>query len=398
MVAPVALLLWMIVGTGDRWGAGVRGAVTAAAALPLLFPWLGVISAPEYVRAGEPAFWSPSPVWAAALGVAVLGAVVAGDRLLSGVAGWGGLVALAGAGAARSGDFGSGTEVELAGLVAAAVGSAVVAGAAIEVFRRLDVPGWRRTVAGSGAAAAMVVAVAVVPFVLPGRAGLPDDRYRDLLEFTTASAAHPSRSRVLLIGSADSLPGEARSLDGTAYRVTSAPVPGLWEAHLGVERQADAALEGVLRTIVGGETARAGEALAGFGIEWVVFAEETVLDVFFAGQLDLLPLPGLDETAFVNDEVAVRAAASSGEPWDWIGPAYRGERAPGEAVRVAEAADQRWGPAGWAQAGWANEMSAATGEASFSGRPGMRNEALAALAYLALLVALAVAGAGRRRG
>jgi hypothetical protein len=201
---------------------------------------------------------------------------------------------------------------------------------------------------------------------------------------------------VLLLGSADSLPGESRSLDGTAYRVTSVPTPSLWEARLGVERQADRALEAVLRSVVSGESARAGQALAEFGVEWVIFLDETVLDPSFVGKLDLLPLPGLDELAFVNEVAAARAVTTAGDAWEWDGLGYSGTAAADQAVIVAEAADQRWGPGPWTQRGWANEVSAATGVASFSGRPGMRNEAAGAFGYFVLLLGVALAGSGRR--
>ncbi len=395
IVAPLALLVWAIVGTGSRWMAVARGALASVAALPFLFPWLGIIDASDYLQQGPDTFWEPSLVVAALVGFAAVLTIVVGDRLLSTLAGWGGTLAIAGAAAARLGDFDLGTDVGLAGLLAASLGTAVVIGSALETFVRLDLPGWRRSAGALGAAAAVAVALVAAPFILPGRAGLPGDRYRGLLDFA-ATIDGASGSRLLLLGSAAALPGESRSLDGTAYRVISVPIPTMWEARLGVERPADAALDAVLRSIVAGETVRAGEALAEFGIEWVVFADETVLDTSFDGTLDLLPLPGLDETAFVNEAPAARAVTSSGAAWSWDAPGYRGEGIAGEAVFVAEAADQRWGPGEWAQNGWSNRLSATPGVATFSSRPELRNEAIFALGYLALLVLLAISGFGRR--
>jgi hypothetical protein len=395
VVAPLALLVWAVVGTGSRWMAVTRGTIASVAALPLLFPWLGIIDGFDYLEQGPDTFWEPSIVVVALLGFAALVTMVVGDRLLSTLAGWGGTLAVAGAGAARFGDFDLGTDVGLAGLVAASLGTSLVIGSGLETFARLDLPGWRRSVGALGAGAAVAVALVAAPFILPGRAGLPADRYRGLLDFA-ATVDGASDSRLLLVGSAASLPGESRSLDGTAYRVISVPVPTLWETRLGVERPADAALDAVLRSIVAGETVRAGEALAEFGIEWVVFVNETVLDASFDGTLDLLPLPGLDETAFVNEESAVRALTTSGTAWSWDAPGYRGEGTAGEAVLVAEAADRRWGPGEWAQNGWSNRLSAAPGVATFSSRTELRNEALFALGYLVLLVVFAMVGVGRR--
>jgi hypothetical protein len=394
VLAPAALALWALVGTGARWMAVVRGSVAAVAALPLLFPWLGVIEASAYLREGAAAFWEPHVVVAALLALAALAAIIVGDRLLSTIVAWGALLTAAGTGAARLGDFGAGADVELAGLLGVALGSSIVVGAAVETFSRLDIPGWRRSVSAIGAAAALGFTLVAVPFILPGRAGLPQDRYRDLLEFTTADGV--DGSRVLLLGAAESLPGDSRSLDGTAYRVVSVPTPSSWEARLGVERQADRALEAALRSIVSGESARAGQVLAEFGIEWVIFLDETVFDPSFVGKLDLLPLPGLNEMAFINEVPASRAVTTGNDSWTWDGPGYSGNPAPGQSVIVAEAADQRWGPGEWAQHGWANEVGAGSGVATFSGRPGMRNEAAGAFGYFVLLLVVAAVGSGRR--
>jgi hypothetical protein len=308
------------------------------------------------------------------------------------LAAWGGLVAIGGAAVSRLGDSGLGTDAGLAGLVAAALGSGIAVAASVETFSRLDIAGPRRWVSAVGVVAVVALGVTTLTVLLPGRAGLPADRLRSLLEFTSDSP----NSRVLLLGDPSSLPGESRSLDGTAYRVASVPMPRLWEADLGVVRQADAALEEALRTIVRGETARAGEVLAPFGIKWVIFVDETVLNPFFAGQLDLLPLPGLDEIAFINEGIAVRATTSDGAVWDWDPTGYGGE--PASTVRVAEAADQRWGPGAWEQAGWANTVDASSGEAAFTPRSDLRREAYLALAYAGLLVAAAAVGLlGRRR-
>ncbi len=398
LVVPTAVLaLWALLAVGARWWAVVRAAAGALVAIPLLFPWFGIIGLTVYLQQGEPAFWRPG--WPIAIVVLTAGVsiVVAGDRVLAAVAGWGTALAAGGLLIARTGNLDFGTAAANTGMILAALGAAAVAGAAVEIWGRLEFTRlWRRALAVTGVAAALVLLAWSVPAIAPGRAGLPGDELRGLLEFTAVQGEQAESVRVLMMGPQDTLPGESRLLDATPYRVVAPPVPRLWEARLDEPRLGDQELKGVLRSMAAGEVARAGEALAPFGIQWVVLTGETAFDSALAGQLDLVPLPGLEGTVFFNEASARRAVASDGSEWTWDAPHYRGPADPVATVYVAENGDQRWAPHPWSQSGWANELAATEGEVRFEPRPGMRREAITAALLFVVLVAIATAGTGRR--
>ena len=73
--------------------------------------------------------------------------------------------------------------------------------------------------------AALVLVGGTVAVALPGRAGLPEDQYRDLLAFATAGG--DTGSRVLLFGPAGDLPGTSRDFEGLGYRVAQPALPGV---------------------------------------------------------------------------------------------------------------------------------------------------------------------------
>ncbi len=397
VVAPAALALWALLGQGKRWWAPLRAAAASALAVPLLFPWFGIVSLGDYLETGASAFWEPW--WPGAVLVAATGvAVVAGarDRILAAIAGWGLALAAGGLTVARAGSLDAGRHVESAGMIVAALGTAAIVGAALEGLSRLEkLDSWRQTITALGIVGAAALVASTLLLAGPGRAGLPQDEYRESLRFTTVQG-EPTSARVLLAGPAADLPGDSRRLDGAAYRVTSAPVPRLWEAELPEARLGDAALEQTLRSIIAGEVARAGDALAEFGVRWIVVVGPSPFESVFDAQLDLVPLAGLDRPVFLSEVEAVRAVDDRGEAWAWDPPGYEGEARPGATVFVAENADQRWGPDPWRQEGWANRLAAEEGAVGFAAHAPYRRQALGAGALLLAFAAVAVWGTGRK--
>jgi hypothetical protein len=395
LVVPVAaVLLWGLVGVGPRWGAALRIAVGSLLALPLLAPWILYADLRAFASAGSDAFWEPAAIAVAAVGVGAIGAVLAGDRGIAAVAGWGALVAAGGALVARSGDFGAGREVEAAGLVAVSLGVAAVAGASLELYGRRDrLRGPMSFVGMIAVGAGVGLVLATVLLVGPGRAGLPQDRFREVFTFAAPGDAPPSR--VLAFGSAGSLPGESRDLEGLRYRVITPPIPRSWDTYLNEPRLGDDELHRFLDRMLDGEERRAGETLARFGIGWVAFMESSPLETLFEAQLDMVALRSLDVPVFRNEIPAPRASAADGTVWE---PAGTGYRAPGGAspadVRVAENADDRWGPGDWRQDGWANVVAAEADRVDFGGYRPRTMLAAGAAGWLALLV-VAAAAAGR---
>ncbi len=395
---PVATLLILAIITPREtgpWRATLVAAAGTVLAIPMLLPWIGVADLTEFVTAGV-AFWQPGEVLLIAAAVALVVTVIAAPRRLSQVAGWAAIVAAAGAIAARSGDLGSGREVEHAGMAVVALGSAILVGTALEVVRRQDlISGWKRFTAAAGLLAAGTLVLSSVLVLLPGRAGLPTDGFGEALRFTAAAEGDPASSRVLLVGPAETLPGESRTVRGAPYRVLSAVEPALWEIWLPSERDADVALETTLEALIDGDSFRAGQDLARFGIRWVIFLGESPLQAVLAGQLDLVPLQGLRVPTFASEAVLpVRAVTESGNAWQVDGLGYVGEVEAGGRVLIADAANSRWGP-GWEQIDWGTSVSAAEGEASFDPIGARRTQGMAAVGFFLVLVGLS--WWGRRR-
>jgi hypothetical protein len=318
------------------------------------------------------------------------------DRARAPVAGWGGLLAVAGSLAARAGDLGAGREASIAGFVAISLGTAVVAAVAFDTAaRRASLAGLRRAAAVIAAAAAAVLVVTTVTTLAPGRAGLPEDTLTGTYDFAVASDDAPGR--VLVFGPAETLPGDGYDYEGLGYRVFTPPMPLTWSAYLPEPRLGDEALVAMFDDLVAGEVRRAGERLAEFGIGWVLFTEESPLESLLEAQLDLVPHRSLESVVFRNEVPAARAAAADGTPWVWDGTAYRlpaGAPASGT-LYVAENADERWGPGVWSQTGWANQITVAGETVRFSGHGGRRMMAIGSAGWLGVL--LVAAAAGRRR-
>jgi hypothetical protein len=309
------------------------------------------------------------------------------------VAGWGGLLIVAGALVARAGDLGAGREASIAGFVTVSLGVAVVAAVAFDASaRRGSLRGLRRATAVGGAGAAAVLVVTTVTLLAPGRAGLPEDTLTGSYDFAVAADGAPGR--VLVLGPAETLPGTSYDYEGLGYRVFTPPVPRTWSTYLPEPRLGDEALVAVFDDLVAGRVRRAGERLAEFGIGWVLFTEESPLESLLEAQLDLVPLRSLESVVFRNEVPAARAAAADGTPWVWDGTAYRlPEGAPASGtLYVAENADERWGPGAWTQVDWANQITVAGDTVRFSGHGGRRMMAIGSAGWLGILLVVAVAG------
>ncbi len=395
-VVAVALVgIGYVAGNVRTWRPGALALVAGAAGIAATAPWLTAADLGEFVRDGD-AFWEPGAVLAIAFGVAVAGALLAAPGRLGAVAIWGSVATGGAAWVARSQATGAGREVEFAALAAVAIGSAMVTATVLEALRRVDiVKGWDRVVVAVGALGGVALVASTALVLVPGRAGLPADELRAPVRFI-AAGDEAGTARVLFVGPPDSLPGEHRTVRGAAYRVASAPLPTLDEAWLAAPGPGDDALAAVLDSAITGGSFRAGEALAAFGIRWVIVVGETPLEEVMGGQLDLVPLEGLRRPTFVVDDPAgaVRALSSSGDVWVRTPSGYRGEEAPGETVFLAETASSRWEPGPWEQRDWGNIVSASEGRTRFAPIPSRRLQAQAV--GVAMVLLLAAAWWGRR--
>ena len=396
LVAVVfAVFGWMIFGAsrGRRVGllAVIFGVVVAAVTLR---PWVQAVDVDWYLTQSS-AFWRPGPALLGFLGVVVVGSVLFAPGFIARAAVWGSFIGVAGAIVARLDEVGIGRQPELAGLAAVAFGSAVVVGAALEGVTRteFDLTGVARVGIGVGAAAALVVVASTASVLLGGRLGLPGGTFADMVNFV-AAAEVTGEARVLLLGDAPDLPGPARDVDGAVYRLVDAPAPRLASVRPVPNSAADRALETVLREIASGSTQRAGEALAPFGIRWIIIAGESPFEPVLNRQLDMRPLRGLRQLTFVSDVDAARAVTGAGDVWQWDGVRYVGTPLPGGRVVVAEAADERWGPPPWEAEAWAGSVDASTGTASFTSNPARSQSATLSLG---LFLLVAVAGIGMRK-
>jgi hypothetical protein len=379
-------------------GAGsVRAALFAlAAAVPaavFLFPW-ALDAVPGLVTEGG-LTWEPSLWVLVAAGVALVASLVGGDKAEAALAGWGAVLAALGAVVVA---LDLGREPSVAGILAASLGLAVLAGAATDLPRRREereapfpALSW---VAAAGGLALAVLALLVVP---DGRLGLPPDRLTSALEFTEALAAPRGPDRALLIGEPGSVPGEARvASSGYAYQAVSAPMPTMDEAWLAEPLPGDEELAAVLAAIEQGRLVRPGAALAPFGIRWVIFLDPVTIAARFQTQLDMSPLTLAGGLSAYQSEVRSPRALVDGEAaWRFVPPGYQGRAAEGGRVVVAENADPRWGDE-WKRVDWRNEASAAAGTVGFRADPPRRTMAMAAAGFAILLAAVAIWGSTRR--
>ncbi len=391
LLLPLAALLakaLLAVREGINWLSVLVAASGVAIAVPLLRPWVTSVDFTGYFRAGV-AYWEPGTVLLTAGLLATAAAIIAAPDGLWRLAAWGGIVAAIGGVLARTAGEGGGRHLLALGLAAVALGTSVVVGSAFEAVRRAaGVDSLRRLVLGIGAVGAAAVVVSALAVLAPGRGGMPADELGAALRFTGASIDDNSAARVLLVGPPESLPGNARRVRGAAYRVISVPSPRMWEVELPSPGPADAALEQVLEAVIEGESFRAGEQLAEFGIRWILAMGETPLSAAFVGQLDLIPLDGLRRPAFlVDSEEALRAMTVNGDPWRVDGTGFAGPAAP--AVLIREQADAGWGldadPGDWSMT-----LDGSSGSIEYQAGPERRQGQLALWlgAGLALLSAI----------
>lgn len=394
IVPVVGLLLWGLVGVGERWGAVGRISIGALAALPLLIPWLLYTDLPGLLAEGSKAFWEPAWPLVFLVVVAVAGILASGDRVLMAVGTWGAVLAGLGGLVARSGSLGSGAAVEVAGQLAAALGTALVVGTALDANSR------RRNVGGVDHVAVIVGTTSAVALVLltmlvagPGRAGLPADELTGDLAFAVPQDAPPTR--VLMFGI--SLPGTTRELEGLPYRVIVPPYPTTWESRLNEPRLGDEALHAVLENVLDGRVRRVGALLADFGIGWVTFSEPSPLEQVFSAQLDLVPLRSLRFPVFRNEVPTALAQTPDGSGWDISGTGFTaGDGAAVPTISIASNADYRWGPGVWEQVDWRNQVTPIERSVRFHPHGPRRLMAIAAATWLLALGALW--SLGRPRG
>lgn len=395
-VAVVLPLLFGLVWSGlsRRLRPLVIGSAGFLLSLPVLFPWLGVHGAGEIITAGTPfhpapSWWVYIPLVAVAAGTMFFGQ---GGALKVGMAG--GIIGSAGVFLSSSSDLGVGREASVAGLLAMALGLALITAAAIDLPSSLglEVPLWRSFFAYATLVAALLVGLSTLIPIPAGRMGLPDDRFETLGFAVGRSEAHGA-DRMLVTGPAETIPGQHRLLsDGTPYRLLSGTLDYA-QAWLPAPRLGDIALEETLTNIMASDEIRPGQHLSGFGIRWLVATGPSPLTESMATQLDMNPLVGLyvGESGGVweNQVPSYRAVTDSGVAWSWAVPDYQGEPTPGQ-VRIAENADPGWGPEPWEQDGWANLVSAESGAAVFEGVSSYRLQARAAGLFTLLLLALSL--------
>jgi hypothetical protein len=396
LIPLAAVLIRAIVGADAPWAAVARAVPATLLAVPLLFPWLYWISADQLLEQGNAGYFDPS-LWAAAgFAVAIGLGLIFGDRRSVGLIGWGGALATGGALLARAAGLGLGREPVVAGYVLAAVGTAIVVGAAIDLPARLTDVRLARMIGGRTAALGGLVVAAGVLFLVPtGRVGLPEDRFGSQLEFAAARSQDHGADRILIAGAAGDLPGEAREADGFSYRLLPGEGAVFPEAWLPAPRAGDDALAEVLVRVAAGEELRPGEALAPFGVRWVVFTEPNALEVALESQLDLRQLPGLDYTTFESEVFAPRAVGADGTAWRWDRPDYVGRVGGDGPVYLAENQDERWGGAASA-GGWANEVVPSSERIVFGGDGANRSMTFVAAGMLVTLLAGSFIGTDRK--
>jgi hypothetical protein len=394
VVPFVAATLWFLFGVDRQWTSVARAGLATALALPVMAPWIVFIDLDYLFEAGRGFFWTP-PTWTLAVfGVAVVVSVLGGSARTAAISGWGGLLVIAGAAAARTAEVGGGLEPAVAGLAVAAVGSAIVAGSAFDSLHQLDSHGtWRRIGVIPGVVAGLALAGTFIFVLADGALGFGPDQFSEPFAFTTARQADHGPDRVLVIGGEDGLPGDGRVAGDISYRLFQAPEPNLLEARLHPALDGDRALREVLAGLSEAGSLRPGEQLAPFGIRWIVFNEPSSLEDAFASKLDVkpLPLPEFD-AVYENLVLSPVAVEFDGQPWTRAGDAYVGLAAP-RRVRLAFNADAGWRPEP-AAADWAVTVSAADGRADFA--PDGEKAAYAWIAGGLLLLMSVLAILGRR--
>ncbi len=393
-LAPLAALAIAIAGASWIAMLGQPGRMAAAKRLLLLTstaligggPYLVSNRLPDLIGGGRQVVWTP-PVWwlglvAAAAVVAILWGESGSRRLALG----GCLTAFLGVIALQV--HGLGQEPDVAAAILASTGSGAVVAAAL--IRAGSI--WRDL-----ALVPAVLLLLTAGWMIPGgRAGLPADRWSEVLAFTRGLGGGMTGERVLLIGELGSLPGDARTEANYEFRVATAPLPNLTEARLTPPGLGDQALEVVVEDIAAGRLLSPGKALAPFGIRWVVIEDGVLATGALTAQIDFNPVPVAEGiTAFENLSAMPRAESTAGDEWELTAFSYRGPVGGGR-VRLAENAHPRWGP-DWSQIDWANEVSASEGVAAYDPYPPLRTMAILSAGLLVGCLVTAI-WPERRRG
>ncbi len=375
--APVALLFAAAgVAAVSMFTAGVG---TSSLLTMILAVDLGILAlAPYLAGVGTSAFSESGPSVDLVIGQWA-GAALALAAALTAFGGTTAAVRLAAIGASMVmvavgvGLFAVGGDVSVGAAVVGALGAGLIVAAALAID--LD-----RSVAG---AAVQWVAVGAAVFVIGaslttiggGRLGLGQDEWTDRLAFVSGLSSDPESVRTLLVGVPDSLPGDARTGNGYAYRLVTGDVITSAEARLAPPRLGDRALEGVLDVIDRGDVLEPGRLLAPFAIRWVMVVDDVEFSDRLSAQLDLteVPLsPGV--RVFRNESFAPRLSGPS-EDWDATFAGGVGPAGPGS-VRIADNASVRFGP-DWSQDEWANRVSTVDGQIAYEPVPLRRSSAIA---------------------
>jgi len=274
--------------------------------------------------------------------------------------------------------------------VLASLGAAIVVAAAFEID--LDAATFRRAVGRFGVLAGAMVVAFGASALIQGRMFLPEDRWSDSLEFFGAIVEDPEQYRLLLIGDPDWMPGEYHETAGVAYRVIRGGVPTLDQARLAPPGRADAALEAALAEVLAARTARPGEILAPFSIQWLIAIDSTILDEPLAAQVDVASRP-FSATVLVYENLSAAPRIDDGSG-GWSSSRIGGNGPTGSGpVRVADQADPGWEP-GWEVDDWANLVDGASG--TIGHRQDGRRRSLALASYAAGIVSLIGAVLDRR--
>jgi hypothetical protein len=389
LIVPIVGLLWAVV--AGRRAAALIGVMVAALGAGLIAPYVVAGDLSTLLGSSELPGINPVWVWPVSVGVACAVAVwLVSPTRLAGVA-LGGLLASIGWLAGRAPGVSPG--VGIVGLLTAGVGGALLAAALVDVDSRHV---WQRLV-GWAAAALLLVPAAFT--VAGGRAGLPPDQFTNALAFVETLAGDREPGRVLLIGPAAALPGMGRSIGGIDYRLVDGGVATLDQAYLPAPAAGDAAFAAAFeRAFLLGVDLRPGEAMAAFGVRWVVILPGAELDLdVLERQVDLAERPlDPDVTVFENVAPGGRAIAADGTEWLWEGNGYGGDPT-ATRVRLADNSNSNWGP-GWLADSWASSVDGSEGAAFYRSDPLARAAGIAALVLAVTLGGAAWWGRADVRG
>ncbi|GBE24642.1 hypothetical protein BMS3Bbin02_00917 [bacterium BMS3Bbin02] len=386
------LAVWLVVAA--RGWTPLIGTVPALIGIAIgavaVLPWVLTIDDPqEWLRQGT-YFWDISPLVGFGLIAVVVGGIVGATDRLRDVAAWAGIIAAAGVLASR---MDVGTPIGVSGVAMTALGLAIAAAVAIDAIGTEHSGGIRIGVIVVGVGM-IALAGSVAVSVLGGRVGLPSAELANSIGFISRSQPENTSARILIIGSADAIPGDVREVRGATYRVIPASGMKLWDLWQGAPSTADVALDRILQDMIDGNEFRGGERLSRMGIGWAVVLDESPLEAVLRSQLDVDSVGAGVSVAFTMPETQ-GAVVSNAEPaWVSNGTGYTGPATDGP-VFLASNPHSFWDPDGWRQQVWGNSVDGRTGEIVFTARALVRQRAFGALLGMGVLIGLAVWGRER---